>query len=149
MCVFAKALRIQYTCRMLITLLNIPSALRIQSHSRTAIEYGGLTYSYQPFDPGPLAEAGDASDDRFDLRLRTKAPTIPGETIGEWLRRTKGAIGTPIRLLVFDVASGQLLSPASLIHRGTRSITKASMGATDCLLTIGSLSTPLDTWVGL
>ena len=133
---------------MLITLLNIPSVLRIQSHSRAAIEYVGLIYRYQPFDPGPLAEASDLGDDRFDLRLRTKAPTIAGETIGEWLRRTKGAIGTPIRLLVFDVASGQLPSPATLIHRGTRSITKASMGATDCILSIGSLSTPLDAWVG-
>ena len=133
---------------MLITLLEIPSVLRIQSHSKAAIEFGGLTYSYQPFDPGALAEASDCGDDRFELRLRTKAPTFAGETIGEWLRRTKGAIGTSIELLIFDLPSGQLPIPNALIHSGTRSITKASMGATDCLLSIGSLSTPLDAWVG-
>ena len=134
---------------MLITLLNIPSVLRIQSHSRTAIDYGGLIYSFQPFDPGPLAEASDCGDDRFDLRLRTKVPSIAGETIGEWLRRTKGAIGSPVQLLIFDLSPGQPPISNALIYSGTRSITKASMGATDCLLTIGSLSTPLDAWVGL
>lgn len=138
---------------MLITLLDIPSVLRIQSYSKAAIEYGGLTYNYQPFDPGALAEAVDFGDDRFDLRLRTKAPTIAptvaAETVGEWLRRAKGAIGTPVRLLVFDLKIGQTPDRASLIYSGTRSITKASMGATDCLLSIGSLSTPLDAWVGL